>query len=271
MNAKNKTLVPLNKDSITKKAEEIIENITVGDKKEVVSIVGLLLHNLASAVVPGYSVGAGTIKDYYDQKVNKKRQQEIDSFLSNLNDRLTSVEIKQEAIDYLENSIVFRLEEITHKLLTNPGRGFDEVISEFVANALQNMDLHPKTKDLILSTLLSLDSVDILVLKTMDKHFLSNLPKNGGGGAKGVTRDSICTLLKDRKMDEAIIDRSIQRLQSESLIQPMKVSASVIREVSTADQLYVGKRPDQYDTPGGFINTKFGRIFINFLKLNDTD
>ena len=71
----DKSLIPLNKSGIAKKAEEVIENITVGDKEEVVSVVGLLLHNLASAVVPGYSIGAGTIKDYYDQKVNKKRQQ----------------------------------------------------------------------------------------------------------------------------------------------------------------------------------------------------
>ena len=268
MNGNDKALVTQRIGQLKKSAGELAENVTVNNKKEFVSVVGLLLHNLASVVVPGYAVGAGTIKDYYDQKVNKKRQQEIDSFLGYLNRRLSSVEIKQEAVDYFENTIVFQLEEITRKLLTNPGRGFDEVIAEFVASALENMDLHPKTKDLVLSTLLSLDSVDLLVLKTMDKHFLSNLPQNGGNGAKGVTRDSICTLLKDRNIDEAVMDRSLQRLQSESLIQPMKISAPTITEAPTADELYKGKRPDQFDAPGGFINTGFGRIFINFLKLN---
>lgn len=270
MSDNDKALVTQKINHLKKTAGEVIENVTVDNKKEFVSVIGLLLHNLASVVIPGYAVGAGTIKDYYDQKVNQKRQQEIDSFLGNLNRRLSSVEIKQEAIEYFENSIVFQLEEITRKLLTNPRRGFDEVIAEFVANALQNMDLHPKTKDLVLSTLLSLDSVDLLVLKTMDKHFISNLPKNGDNGAKGVTRDSIWTLLKDRNIDEAVIDRSLQRLQSESLIQPMKVSTPAITEAPTAEELYKGKRPDQFDAPGGFINTGFGRVFINFLKLNET-
>lgn len=263
-------LVAVKINHLKKTVGDVIQNITVDNKKEFISVMGLLFHNLASAIVPGYAVGAGTIKDYYDQKVNQKRQEEIDKFIGNLNHRLSSVELKQEAIDYFENSIVFNLEEITRKLLTNPGRGFDEVIAEFVASALQNLDLHPQTKDLVLSTLLSLDSVDLLILKTMDQHFLSNLPQNGGNGAKGVTRDSICTLLKERKLDEAVIDRSLQRLQSESLIQPMNVSAPAITEAPTADELYKGKRPVQYDSPGGFVNTGFGRVFIQFLKLNGT-
>ena len=47
------------------------------------------------------------------------------------------------------------------------------------------------------------------------------------------------------------------------------VRHSAITEAPTADELYNGKRPDQYDAPGGYINTGFGRVFINFLKLNN--
>ena len=133
----NKVLVALKINHLKKSAEEVIGNATVNNEKEFVGVIGLLLHNLASVVVPGYAVGVGTIKDYYDQKVNKKRQQEIDSLLEHLNRRLASVELRQEAVDYFETSIVFQLEEITRKLLTNPGRGFDELIAEFVASALQ--------------------------------------------------------------------------------------------------------------------------------------
>lgn len=268
-NSNTKILIARESSDLTKSVGKVLQNATVDNKEEVISLTGHFFHNLAQYIFPFYQLTVGTWKDYVDEKINKKREAELNSCMDQINKRLEGVEIKQEAIDYFETSIVFQLEDITRKLLTNPGRGFDEVIAEFVANALQNMEIHPKTKDLVLSTLLSLDSVDLLVLKTMDKHFLSNLPQNGGNGAKGVTRDSICTLLKDRKMDEAVIDRSIQRLQSESLIQPMKVSSPAITEAPTADELYKGKRPDQYDAPGGYINTGFGRVFINFLKLSE--
>lgn len=265
----SKALTVNKQTTLARSVGEVLQNATVDNKEEVVSLTGHFFHNLAQYIFPFYQLTVGTWKDYVDAKINKKREAEINSCIAHINSRLENVEIKQEAVDYFEDSIVFQLEDITRKLLTNPGRGFDEVIAEFVANALQNMDVHPKTKDLVLSTLLSLDSVDLLVLKTMDKHFLSNLPQNGGNGARGVTRDSICTLLKDRGMDEAVIDRSIQRLQSESLIQPMKISSPAITEAATAEELYKGKRPDQYDAPGGFINTGFGRVFINFLKLSE--
>lgn len=268
-NSNTKVVIAQESSDLTKSVGKVLQNATVDNKEEVISLTGHFFHNLAQYIFPFYQLTVGTWKDYVDEKINKKREAELNSCMDQINKRLEGVEIKQEAIDYFETSIVFQLEDITRKLLTNPGRGFDEVIAEFVANALQNMDIHPKTKDLVLSTLLSLDSVDLLVLKTMDKHFLSNLPQNGGNGAKGVTRDSICTLLKDREMDESVIDRSIQRLQSESLIQPMKVSSPAITEAPTADELYNGKRPDQYDAPGGYINTGFGRVFINFLKLNN--
>lgn len=265
-------LVPVTpkQSTLAQRVGDVLQNATVDNKEEVVSLTSHFFHNLAQYIFPFYQLTVGTWKDYVDAKINKKREAELDSCMAQINARLEGVEIKQEAVDYFEDSIVFKLEDITRKLLTNPGRGFDEVIAEFVASALQNMDLHPQTKDLVLSTLLSLDSVDLLVLKTMDQHFLSNLPQNGGNGAKGVTRDSICTLLKERKLDEAVIDRSLQRLQSESLIQPMNVSAPAITEAPTADELYKGKRPVQYDSPGGFVNTGFGRVFIQFLKLNGT-
>jgi len=265
---KSKALVVQKPIKLMQSMGRILHNSTVNNKEEVVSLTGHFFHNLAQYIFPFYQLTIGTWKDYVDEKINKKREVEINSCIEYLNKRLKGIEIKQAAIEYFEDSIVFQLEDITRKLLTNPGRGFDEVIAEFVATALENMDIHPKTKDLVLSTLLSLDSVDVMVLKTMDKHFLANLPQNGSGGGKGVTRDSICTLLKDRKIDKAVIDRSIQRLQSESLIQPMKVSSRAITEAPTVEELYNGKRPDQYDFPGGYINTEFGRIFINFLKLN---
>ncbi|MCB9823468.1 hypothetical protein H6802_00700 [Candidatus Nomurabacteria bacterium] len=264
----NQSLMPRQQRNLAQSVGKVLDNATVDNKEEVVSLTGHFFHNLAQYIFPFYQLTLGTWKDYVDEKINKKREAEIDSCIEHINKRLNGVELKQEAVDYFEDSIVFRLEDITRKLLTHPGRGFDEVIAEFVATALQNLDVHPQTKDLVLSTLLNLDSVDLLVLKTMDQHFLSNLPKNGGNGAKGVTRDSICTLLKDRAIDEAVIDRSIQRLQSESLIQPMKVSSPMVAEAPTADELYKGKRPDQFDYPGGYINTGFGRVFINFLKLS---
>jgi hypothetical protein len=258
----------VSKSNIAKSAKTTLSNVTVYNKEEVVSLTGHFFHNLAQFIFPFYQLTAGTWKDYVNEKINKKRQEEITSCMDYINQRLNKVELTQDSIDYFEQTIVFRLEDITKKLLTSPGRGFDEIIAEFVASALTNMDVHPKTKDLVLSTLLNLDSIDLLVLKTMDNHFLSNLPKNGVNSAKGVTRDSIFHLLKGRKIDESIVDRSIQRLQSESLIQPLKVIAPAATYAPTAKELYEGKRPDQHDATGGYVNTGFGRVFINFLKLS---
>lgn len=247
----------------------LVEKITEA-KEDARSLAISLFKNLIGFIPiygPALGAASGILADYYDAKVTKKRKEEVNACIQAINKRLTGVEIRQEATDYIEKSIVFRLEEITIKLITNPGKGFDEVIAEFVANALIDLKTPPETKDLILSTLLNLDSIDVLVLKTMDKHFLSNLKSETA--PQGVTRDSISTLLKEAKIDEAVINRSLQRLQSEYLIQPMKVSAPALTAGPTSDELYNGKRPDQYDAPGGYVNTDFGRLFIKFLKLSE--
>lgn len=252
-----------------KSIQKIKDNGIVGkvvERKEDIKIVAQsLIKNIASQI-PVLGVATDTAADYLAAMVNKKRDDAVNSFISNINKRLEAVEVKQEAIDYFENSIVFRLEEVTIKIISNPDKGYEEILAEYVASALSDLKTPPETKDLILSTLLSLDSVDLLVLKTMDKHFIANL--HGRNGARGVTRDSLATLLKESGIDDALINRSIQRLQSEFVIQPLKVSVPALTESPTADELYKGKRPAQYDATEGYVNTDFGRVFINFLKLN---
>lgn len=255
------------KNLIVRKTDQsVLLEDAIEDKEDVISLTTAFFKNVLGQV-PGLNIFTGTIADYYDAKVTKKREKEIKSCLGGINKRLEGIEIKQGAVEYFEKFLVFQLEKITAKLISNPSRGFDEILAEFVANALSDLETPPETKDLILSSLLSLDSVDLLVLKTMDKHFLSNL--HNDKGPQGVTRDSISTLLKDRKIDEVVINRSFQRLQSEFIIQPMKVSTSAVTEAPTSDELYKGKRPDQYDAPGGYVNTDFGRIFMKFLKLSN--
>ncbi|KKU80048.1 MAG: hypothetical protein UY06_C0007G0023, partial [Candidatus Amesbacteria bacterium GW2011_GWA2_47_70] len=55
MNGNDKALVTQRIGQLKKSAGELAENVTVNNKKEFVSVVGLLLHNLASVVVPGYA------------------------------------------------------------------------------------------------------------------------------------------------------------------------------------------------------------------------
>lgn len=245
---------------------KIIEN-----RKDAASLVFSLFKNLIGfipAVGPVLGAGTGVLGDYYNHKVTKKREEEVSSCIENINKRLAGVEIKQEAVDYVEKSLVFRLEEITIKLITNPDKDFDELIADFVAGALTDLNTPPETKDLILSTLLNLDSVDIKILKELDRHFVLNLDPSKTN--TGVTRDSLYTLLKDSGLDRGVIGRSIQRLQSQYIIQPLVSGSSGIHEVPSAEDLYQGKSGSQFDSPSGFVNTDFGRIFMNFLKIGST-
>ncbi len=236
------------------------------NEEDINSLMIHVLHGMFS-MYPLYAITMGAYRSYIREKRGKQWQEEVNLFMAKIEQEIKRIEIKQEGITYFETSIIIHEEDILHKLATNPGKGFAEILAEFITNALQDLKTPPETKDFILATLLHLDHVDILVLKTLDKHLVSNLPNH----AEGVTRDSICTLLKYKKIDleEAIIDRSLQRLQSEALVQPMRIHVPGGANAITAEEIYQGKRPDQYNSPGGFVNTSFGRIFINFLKLAD--
>lgn len=252
-------------NKLKKIQDESLPSKFIEDKKDLRSLMMAILKNVLGQI-PIYGAGVGALADYYYAKVTKKREQEVNLCIDKINKRIDGLEIKQAAIDYVEKSLVFRLEELTLKLITNPDKGFDEVIADFVASALTDLDTPPAKKDLILSTLLNLDSIDLKVLKTLDSHFVSNLDKSKTN--RGVTRDSLYTLLKDSGLDTIVISRSIQRLQSQYLIQPLNTSTASIQEVPNADELYNGKRSPQFDSPGGFVNTDFGRDFMNFLKIS---
>src|SRR5260221_91138 len=228
----------------------------IEDKQDLKSLIGAIFKN-SLAQIPIYGAGVGALGDYVSKKVTRKREEEINSCIEKINNRIDGVEIKQSAIDYVEKSIVFRLEELTIKLITNPEKGFDEIIAEFVSSALTDLDTPPDTKDLILSTLLNLDSVDLKDLKGMDSHFVSNLDNSKTN--TGVTRDSLYTLLKEVGLDRITIGRSIQRLESQYIIQPLSSSSSGIHEVPSAADLYEGRSGTQFDSPSGFVNTDFGR------------
>lgn len=236
----------------------------VKDEKDVVTLVSLFFKNIIGQL-PGWGIISGTTADYYQEKIAQKRQNEVNSCIKKINQRLEGLEIKQEAIDYLENSLLFRLEEIILKLGTNPGKGFDEILADYVVSALSNLTDSPEAKDLILSSLLSIDSIDVKVMKKIDfqfKHILNS------GKKQGASFIDIVTLMKSEQIDSVLISRSIQRLQSQDLIHPLNNNNATIQELPAQQELLEGVKSPQYYSQGGFVISAFGRRFLRFLKLS---
>ena len=93
-------------------------------------------------LVPGVGTVASTVTqtaidaaiNYYEDNADQKRQKEINSFQQKTEQRLKTIEIREAAKDYWENSIIFHWEEIMRKLISEPGKGFDDLLAEFVEN-----------------------------------------------------------------------------------------------------------------------------------------
>jgi len=124
-----KNLVP-NKSLQTTGKSVLLED-AIEDKEDIVSLTTAFFKNLLGQV-PGLNIFTGTAADYYDARVTKRREKELKSFLTAINNRLAGVEMKQEAVEYFEESLVFKLEQINEKLISEPGKGFDEVLSKHV-------------------------------------------------------------------------------------------------------------------------------------------
>lgn len=222
-----------------------------------------IVGNAISAVAET-TVGAAI--DYWDELAAYKRDKEWKSFLENLDKRLRVLEIKAAAKDYFENSIIFRFEDIKRKLFTEPDRGFDELLAEFVANALSDLNTPSTAKDLILASLLAIDSVDLKVFLQIDVQF-KNLLRDGN--SRGASFADIVTLMKPAQIDEIMISRSIQRLQSQDLIHPLNTNTAAIQELPAQQELLEGVKSPQYYSQGGFVVSAFGRRFFRFLKLSE--
>lgn len=219
--------------------------------------------NLASASL---QTVIGTAIDYYDEMANERRMKELESYDRELDKRLSHLEIKDKAIDYWEETIVFKREDILRKLMTEPGKGYDVLLAEYVATALSDLSTPPETKDLILSSLLSLDSIDIKVLIKIDYQFKHLIALRE---IRGASFADIVTLMQEDKIDEILISRSIQRLQAQDLIHPLNNNTATIQELSEQEELLEGVKSPQYYPQGGFVISAFGRKFIRFLKLGD--
>lgn len=216
--------------------------------------------------IPGVGNTVSAAMDYYDAKVNKKREEEINSCFSRIEEKLKSIVLKQEAIDYFEKSLIFKYEEIMQKLLSNPGKGFDVLLADYVISALSDLSIPPDSKDLILSSLLLIDSVDVKVLIQVDKQFKHLL---SSGNTRGASFADIVTLMKPFQINEIMISRSIQRLQSQDLIHPLNNNTASIQELPAQKELLEGVKSPQYYSQGGFVISAFGRTFLRFLKLSD--
>lgn len=218
----------------------------------------------AAAAITQTAIGATV--DYWEELASKKREKEWISFVNKLDERLSKLEIKEEARDYFENSIIFHFEDIKRKLFTEPDKGFDDLLAEFVSHALSDLNTPPTAKDLILSSLLAVDSVDLRVLQQIDTQFQSLLRE---GNSRGASFADIVTLMKSAQIDSIMISRSIQRLQSQDLIHPLNNNTASIQEIPAQQELLEGVKSPQYYSQGGFVVSAFGRRFLRFLKLSD--
>ncbi|MBI5358210.1 hypothetical protein HZB69_01100 [Candidatus Amesbacteria bacterium] len=218
---------------------------------------------LASASL---QMALGVATDYYDGITNERRLKELESFDKELDKRLSRLEIKDEAKEYWEGTVVFKREDIMRKLMTEPGKGFDVLLAEYVASALSDLSTPPTAKDLILSSLLSVDSVDIKVFLQIDVQFKELLRL---GNTRGTSIADIVTLMKPAQIDEIMISRSIQRLESQDLIHPLNTNTASIQDLPAQRELLEGVKSPQYYSQGGFVISAFGRRFLRFLKLSN--
>ena len=218
--------------------------------------------NLASASL---QTVVGVATDYYEGVASERRLKELESFDHELDKRLSHLEIKDQAKDYWEDTIVFKREDIMRKLMTEPGKGFDVLFAEYVASALSDLTTPPTAKDLILSSLLSIDAVDIKVFLQIDKQFQHLLST---GQTRGTSFADIVTLMKPSQIDEIMISRSIQRLESQDLIHPLNNNSAAIQELPAQRELLEGKKSPILFT-GWFCYFSIWQKILRFLKLDE--
>jgi hypothetical protein len=104
------------------------------------------------------------------------------------------------------------------------------------------------------------------VLLQIDVQFRKLL---SSGNTRGTSFADIVTLMKPAQIDEIMISRSIQRLESQDLIHPLNNNSAAIQELPAQKELLEGVKSPQYYSQGGFVTSAFGRRFLRFLKLSD--
>lgn len=247
----------MSKNALLNLDKTIPLNKSVESIDDVVTLTGIFFKNIVDQF-PILNIASNTIIEYYNAKTENARRKEIKSFLQKLATRTTALELKQETKDYFDNSLIFHLEEIKQKLISNPGKDFDEIFSFFIANALEDLLTPPEEKDLVLSSLLSLDKVDIKVMQQIDIIFNKNLNQGKHSGAEVKTLEE--TLLSEG-ISRIMISRSLERLKSQDLIQSIANNGATAQEALSVKELSMGIKSNQYYPTGGFIISEFGRIF----------
>jgi len=242
----------------------ILAGNAIEDKEDILSLTNAFFSNLLGQI-PGMALFSGTAKDYYQAKVEKKREAELKSFLKQLNTRLNGIEMKQESIDYFESSLVFHLEEINTKLISNPDKGFSKIFASFIANALIDLETTPEDKDLVLSSLFSIDKLDLRILKEIAVQINNNL---NNGKLTGVEIFVLEENLIKEGINKIMISRSLERLQAQDLIQTLTQNTGVISEQPTAKELIKGTKSKQYYPTGGFMISEFGRTFLHLTNIS---
>lgn len=244
MTKKNKALQPLDD------ALKVFKDTAVG-------IVQLML--------PLAGVGVSVLDKYYEGVRFNQRFEEIESYQAKLNSKLKD---KQDKInkDFIESTLLFRLEDIAAKLLRYPKKGWDEVLSDYVAESLTRSegDYPTEAKSLILSSLLELDIVDIKVLKQIYIQVGFNVRNNQSPGVKF---ESLVEMMKSSGLDSIIVERSLDRLSAQSLVKPFNTQPVSIQNMPPKGDILEGKRSPNFFPSSGYTHTPYGFRFVKFLNL----
>jgi len=258
-----KNLTISKSNNLTTINDSILLDEAIEDKQDIISLTNAFFTNVMNQI-PVFGVFSGTAKDYYAAKVSKKRETELKSFLKHLNSRIEGIEIKKEALDYFENSLIFHLEEITTKMISNPEKGFNEIFSAFISNALLDVETPPEEKDLVLSTLLLIDKLDLKIFKQVDIVFNKNLNQ---GNQKGAEVHQIEDSLTPEGITKVMVSRAIERLQSQDLIQPISNNTAQIQEGLSVADLHKGLKSKQYYPSSGYVISEYGRTLMRLANI----
>ncbi len=107
--------------------------------------------------------------------------------------------------------------------------------------------------------MLSIDKLDIKVLKQIDVVFNKNLNQ---GKQAGADIEQLNESLKEGGINRLMISRSLERLQSQDIIHPLTTNTGVIQEQLTVAELHQGLKSKQYYPVSGFIVSEFGRTLM---------
>lgn len=231
------------------------------DTLDIFKMVGIATFQLLLPI-PGIVVA--TLDRQSEKMRNRVRFEEIEAYNKMLNNKLNG---KQDKFDkeFINGALLFRLEDIAAKMLKYPKQGWAKILSDYVSESLLNMSYPVDAKSLILSSLLELDMVDILVLKQVYIQGIINIDNNVSPGVKFQT---LIELMKNSGIDSIMIERSIDRLQAQSLVKPFNNSTATLQEMLSKDELLEGKRSEQFYPGGGYLYTTYGSRFVKFLKID---